>query len=291
MKQAIPPSTIKIFLANGLPDGIRVIQKTGWNGSAVVSSRLQLPEALKREEFGRSGVYLLMSRDADECILYIGETDDLGARITQHATQGQNKDFFTEIVVFTSLDNSLNKAHIGYIESELIRLAKTAKQWDVRNKKDPNAPNMSEMDEAEAKAFLEEMLLIYPILGIDAFELPSQAVTKEMKSELLYLNERDAEGRGHDTIEGFIVLKDSIARLKATSGAEDWIKRERKELIAKGVLIPHSAGYQFTQDFKFSSPSRASAILVGGASNGRLSWKNEQGLPLKEIQDRAIESA
>ena len=53
------PTSIRIFLADGSPDGIRVIEKSNWTGRAVVASRTQLPEALERDELTRPGVYVL----------------------------------------------------------------------------------------------------------------------------------------------------------------------------------------------------------------------------------------
>lgn len=51
-----------------------------------------------------------------------------------------------------------------------------------------------------------------------------------------------------------------------------------------------AGGGHFTQDFRFSSPSTAAGVLVGGASNGRIAWKNANGKTLKAIQDERLAS-
>ncbi len=48
-----------MFLADGTPEGLRLVEKSNWNGLAVMCSRAQYPEARGRDEFSRPGVYLL----------------------------------------------------------------------------------------------------------------------------------------------------------------------------------------------------------------------------------------
>jgi len=43
--------------------------------------------------------------------------------------------------------------------------------------------------------------------------------------------------------------------------------------------------YRFTQDYSFSSPSTAAAVVLGRSANGRIEWKDAQGRTLKELQE------
>jgi len=43
--------------------------------------------------------------------------------------------------------------------------------------------------------------------------------------------------------------------------------------------------YQFTQDYSFSSPSTAAAVVLGRSANGRIEWKAADGRTLKELQE------
>jgi len=60
----------------------------------------------------------------------------------------------------------------------------------------------------------------------------------------------------------------------------------RQELIANGVLQAEGASYRFTQDYAFSSPSTAAAVVLGRSANGRIEWKDAKGKTLKELQER-----
>ena len=120
------PTSIRIFLADGVPEGLRIVEKSNWTGRAVVAGRGQISHALGRDELGQPGVYVLTG-PAEEGAprLYVGEADVLRERLRQHVA---GKDFWTRFVAFTSTNEGLNKAHVRYLESRLIELAKAANQ-------------------------------------------------------------------------------------------------------------------------------------------------------------------
>jgi len=289
MSNTTPRATsIRLFLADGTSDGIRIVEKSNWTGVAVVASRSQLGEALRRDELGRPGVYVLIGLgNSGEPMLYIGEADVLRKRLKTHASK---KDFWTRFIAFASSNEGLSKAHVRYIESRLIELAMAAKQWEVANTAVPAKPPLSEADRADAEWFLAEMLVIYPILGIDAFEAAANELAPDPQDELR-LCERGAEGRGREVSDGFVVSAGSRARASEVPTIHDYMKKIRRRLIKSKVLVPEGDHLVFSQDYRFSSPSTASGVLVGGTSNGRRAWKNKAGETLKTIQDRQAQDA
>ena len=48
-------ATIKIFLPDGSPEGIRILSKSNWTGTAVMANRSQLSSAINREELAKRG--------------------------------------------------------------------------------------------------------------------------------------------------------------------------------------------------------------------------------------------
>ena len=278
------PTSIRIFLTDGTPDGIRIVEKSNWTGRAVVGSRSQLADALARDELNRPGVYVLAGTDDDgENRLYVGEADVLGDRLRSHANR---KDFWTWFVAFTSADENLNKAHVRYLEARLLVLAKTANQWVLENTAAPNQPPLSEADRADADWFLDEMLLIYPILGIDAFEAAASDPAPATSVGELVMDGRGVDARGRETKDGFVVLAGSRARKAETAAAKPRLIDRRQQLLARGVLTDDGTHYVFTQDYRFSSPSTAASVLAGGSSNGRKAWKTPDGArTLKQLQD------
>ena len=279
-------ATIKIFLADGSPEGIRIISKSNWTGTAVMANRTQLSEAISRQELAKPGVYVLTGTELEGSQkIYIGQSDVLKDRLKQHIS---GKDFWDIFVAFSCTDGTLNAAHVRFLEYQLINLAKKANQWDVENNVDPKEPRLSELDKEDSKGFLAEMLLIFPILGIDAFEQAKTMVNKQAKDRL-FLSERGAEANGQEADDGFIVLKGSQARTEETPSIHKYISEMRQQLLSRQVLKKENEVLVFTQDYRFKSPSTAAGVLVGGAANGRTAWKDRNNKTLKEIQEERVE--
>jgi hypothetical protein len=288
--QELRPTSIRIFLADGSPEGIRVVSKSNWTGQAVVAGRARLADALRRDELRRPGVYVLIGAGArGDRRLYVGEADSLVERLRQHATA---KDFWTTLIAFSSSDGSLNKAHVRHMESRLVALAREAKQWEVENATSPPPPPLSEPDRADAEGFLAEALLIYPILGVDAFEPASAERPVDAQADDLVLDQRGAKGRGREISDGgFVVLEGSLARATETDSIHAYLSDLRRQLLERGVLRPEGPHLVFTQDFRFTSPSTAAGVLVGAAANGRKAWRTSNGVPLAVLQDRRADDA
>ena len=284
------PTSIRIFLADGTPDGLRLIDKSNWTGRAVVVSRSEIERALARPELDQPGVYVLIGAAEDGApMLYVGEADELKKRLKQHVAE---KEFWTRVIAFTSTNEGLNKAHIRYLESRLLELARQANQWLLENGNKPPRPPLSEPDRADADWFLDEMLVIFPLLGIDAFS-PASGQAREQAAEsaqpqgstTLHLDERGGKGQGLEVADGFVVLEGACARAKEVDSIHEHMRDMRQQLMDRGVLVLRDGVLVFTQDFRFSSPSAAAGVLVGGSANGRICWKDERGRTLKSIQD------
>ena len=110
--------TLRIYVVNGDPDGLRVVDRTNWNGKALVFPRTLLPTVKQRAEFTQTGVYMLVGprTDAEGEMLYVGEGDPVRPRFESHYAQ---KDFWTRGIFFVSAEGQLNKAHVQFLESRL----------------------------------------------------------------------------------------------------------------------------------------------------------------------------
>jgi hypothetical protein len=168
--------TIRIFVPDGDPEGVRVIDRMNWTGSALAFPRDRWLQVRQRKEFDRVGVYMLIGRDeSDEDLprVYIGEGDGLRERIEKHY---KAKEFWDWGICFSSNSNGLNKSHVQMLEYALVRRAREVKQCILDNVKDPEKPTLSEHEEADVEAFLREMLRIIPLVGLRAFEKPRPIV-------------------------------------------------------------------------------------------------------------------
>lgn len=275
------PFSIHIFLPDGSPDGLRIVQKSGWSGLGVVCPRPVFPAAKTRSEFEKTGIYVLIgpAESGGVPTAYVGEAAPMRPRLEQHAVK---KEFWNVAIFFISKDDSLNKARVQYLEARLIELAREARRCKLDNANQPQLPALSEMEQAEVEGFLDEMLLCYPILGLSIFEKPATAAPT---AKLLHLKGKDAEATGYESPQGFVVCSGSRARQDEVASIHKFLSDRRKGLVELGVLKPGAGGFVFAQDYEFDSPSTAAGVLLGRSANGRIEWKDEQGRTLRQIEE------
>jgi hypothetical protein len=51
------PFSLRIFVADGDPDGLRIVDKSNWIGKALVFPRALLPQVKAPPELAQTGVY------------------------------------------------------------------------------------------------------------------------------------------------------------------------------------------------------------------------------------------
>lgn len=286
------PFSLRIFVADGDPDGLRIVERSNWVGKAVIFPRPLLPTIKQRSEFQQTGVYLLVGPkpDGDGEMLYIGEGDPIKPRLESHFA---NKDFWNRAVCFVAAPGQLNKAHVQFIEAALIALAKEAKRMPLDNANTPAEPSLSEADRADMRVFLQNMLGMLPVLGVHAFE-KAAPMTIVAANTLLYCKGKGVAAMGYESSQGFVVKEGSQAVASTVPSMQQHVPgmyEIRQELITNGVLalaeLSPAEGYRFTQDFVFSSPSTAAAVVLGRSANGRVEWKDANGVTLRERQERA----
>ena len=279
------PFRIQVFVAEGRPDGLRLIEKSNWIWLVIVCPRGSYERVKKREEFERSGVYLLVGRgDDDRPRIYVGEAETVRSRLDEHYV---SKDFWQQAIVLTTSGTPRNKAEIMYLEARLLELAREHKRCRLENKTGSQRSKLSEADQAEMEGYLAELLSLLPVLGVYAFE-PAETASPDRR--LYYLKVKECDATGFETSTGFTVLQGSLARAQPTRSLQDhfpiYIKK-RQQLIDDGVLVEDADSYRFAEDHQFNSPSQASTVCAGRSSNGLDDWKDGDGLSIKQNRARA----
>ncbi len=283
----LTPFSLRIFVADGDPDGLRIVDKSNWIGKALVFPRALLPQVKARPELAQTGVYLLLGPrpDGEGDMLYVGEGDPIRPRLESHYAQ---KDFWTRAIGFTTTTGGqLNKAHVQFLESRLIALARAAKRMPLDNSNQPAEPSLSEADRADMEVFLGHMLGMLPVLGVHGFEQAPKAPAAKA-GPVLTCKGKGVQATGYEASQGFVVRAGSQAVADTVPSMAQHVRGMydlRQDLISNGVLAMQGGLYQLTQDYSFTSPSTAAAVVLGRSANGRVEWKAADGRTLKEIQE------
>jgi len=279
------PFSLRIFVADGDPDGLRIIERTNWVGKALVFPRALYPQVRSRPEFLQTGVYLLLGPrlEGEGEMLYIGEGDPVRPRLENHYA---NKDFWTRAVFFVAALGQLNKAHVQYLEARLVYFANVAKRVPLDNGNTPAEPTLSEADRADMDVFLSNILGMLPVLGIHAFEQSPSSITNP-GTPLLFFQRPGITATGKDTSQGFVVQSGSLASLDVNPSIKEHkpgVIEMRNDLRKSGVLVLDGGNLRFTQNYTFSSSSFAASIISGQSTSGPREWRDQSGKTLKELQ-------
>ena len=91
------------------------------------------------------------------------------------------------------------------------------------------------------------------------------------------------EAKGFVSASGFVVQRGSRVSDHTAPSFEPQAHsfyKLRERLIEDEIIDSH---YCFTNDYEFSSPSAAAAVVLGRSANGLTAWRTEDGKKLKEL--------
>ena len=278
---------IKLFLVDGTPGGVTTAEITNWTGHVLSAQRSDLADLLRRDEAQRTGVYFLLGDDEDavgglRC--YIGEADVVAERLKYHQ---RDKDFWDRVIVVTSKDSNLTKAHGRYLESRLISLATAANRTTLDNKDRPPVPALPEADASDMDYFLAQLQIVLPVLGVNAIRVrpapaasTSGAVDTESPVFQLRHTKLGVDARAQQVDGEFTMLSGSVVvaswhgvgKADSTMKAYASYRAHHERLVNDGAIAVIDGVGRLTRDVVFSSPSTAGAVALGRSCNGRREW-------------------
>lgn len=288
---------INMFLMDGEVTGKIKCTLSNWTGVIYKIPRIQLGDLKSRDEMKQSGIYFLFGRDEDKQkdVTYIGQAttrkngEGVLLRIQEH-TRDIHADYFNDVIILTTQNNSFGPTEISYLENKFTQLAKEAGRYIVKNSNDPNPGNVTEEKESELDEIVENTLMIIGTLGYRVFVPMIKKVSQDLTdnhSTYLYLKRKTKksnkviEATCERTTEGFVVLEGSQVEIKDSPYLPASLKEMRQNLIASRVIQDGV----LKEKQLFSSPSYAAAFLLGMQTNGRTDWKDQDGRTLKELEE------
>jgi len=155
---------VTIYLADGMPSGIRHVEIANWSGQAIACPRSRLNELKDWAEAQRPGVYFLLEKQTAETgdRAYIGESENVVKRLSQ---QDKNLDFWNGVVIFTSKDENLTKAHIKYLESRLTSISISADRYKIENGNTPTESMLPRSDKDAMEEYIHNLRIVMGTLG------------------------------------------------------------------------------------------------------------------------------
>lgn len=258
--------------------------------------RTLLPNFLKMSDSQQVCVYYLVSDDAEagtpQC--YIGRSENFSKRVRDHK---QKKEFWDRALVAVSLTNEWTVTHATYMEQLSISRAKTAGRYRTDNNTDGSKPHTPAPMEADCHEFIDTVAVLLTTLGVPVLD-PVKAGRRSSDNggedpspDKLYYRRAGCNASGFFGSEGMLILAGSTGQPMKKSSYAGRIGDLREKLLAEGVISMDAKGLVFLKDHLFPSPSAAGCILAGGADNGRINWKNADGLSINDLEQQALSRA
>lgn len=274
---ATNPFTIHIFVPEGDPEGIRIIDRLSSTGIFFTFPRTKWDEIKNRKEISNAGVYILSGYASSEDELptiYVGQGDSVKNRIESHV---KNKDFWDKAVIFVSADK-LNSTHAKWLEYALIKRAIEANRSVMENGNSPQEPTISESEKADMHVFLHEIYQTLPLVGLRAFEMPKTIARPEKVS--VEKNEKNmiVVPAQKDGFERVFLGENSWYAIRVSGGMLEKIKYIAAYQTAPISAVTHYAtvdkiepyGEEGKYKIVFSGPAKEleNPILYGSAPSG-----------------------
>ena len=312
MPSTKPGRSLELFFIDDHPDGLLTASMFGWIGRVLVVPRTRLPEGLARTEAAYAGVYILLGEEDGVAVAYIGESDNVAHRMKNH---DQRKDWWTTAVLVTSDANQLNKAHVRFLEARLIQEAQRIGRTPLTNTGTASQAQLSEADTAKMLAFLDNLYLALPAVRVDMFTQRARpkpqlrevttaigapappADTTPSPPPLARFHLRSARQKIDAVAD--LTLGELVVQA-GSSGRAEWVGAEghnagyaslHGELLSSGVLTVQDGRAVFAENYAFSSPSAAAAVVLGRSANGAAEWKTVEGRTYKDWEQGKLSEA
>ncbi len=282
---------VTIYLSDGSPLGIRHVEIANWSGQAIACPRSRLNELRDWSEAQRTGVYFLLEKQTAETghMAYIGESENVVKRLSTHARE---IDFWNEVIIFTSKDENLTKAHIKYLESRLTGMCIDADRYRIENSNTPTQSMLPRSDKDAMEEYIHNLRIVLGTLGHRLLEPIKVTEPKTLESDVPTLSDfifnfsiRGLSARGQQSDDGFVLFKGSDISVKTSTSMPGKTQAIREKWISDGTLLASGDNYKLTKDSILSSSSYAAALVAGTSRSGPQSWIDESGRSLKVVEE------
>lgn len=284
-----------LFLIDGEVTGKIKCTLSNWTGLAYKIPRSYLEKSKERQDLKQSGVYFLIEKNENgDDEVYIGQAstrkngEGVLFRVIEHLKDNK---YFSEVVILTTQNNSFGATEISYLENRFTNLALETGRYTVRNGNEPNIGNVTEEKESELEEFIQYSKMVLGVLGYKVFipilNTTEKIIEKNQKESKFYLSRKSKKSQQLiqasciRTNEGFVILKGSMIE----EIDSDAIPLAIKELRTKCKANKEIFNGKLTRNLLFNSPSYAAAFVLGMQTNGRVDWKDENGITLKELEN------
>ena len=210
------------------PQGLRTVELDNWQGKAFVVPRASLKIFRQRpESTEQGGVYVLFGEGNKKPTAYIGQTDNIGGRLSEHDRSREEKEWNVALIFIGNLDST----SVRYLESMAVEFSKQAGRYEISNSTTPRGGRYNEAQGIKVEGFFERMKLVTGLLGFPIFDNPQASRDQQT---YIFKDVRNEDGLGKGTLLStgeFMVFKNSLSRIAERPGIHPGGESIKKKIV------------------------------------------------------------
>lgn len=233
------------------------------------------------ENVNNAGIYVLSGVDElGRSVVYTGESEDIYRRVVEEHNKDTAKDFFNEVFLITTIDNSLNKAEVLCLENLIHSRFKLSPNVKIINSKATGSGNLNSRSLSKMKALTD---IIIDILS-SATNCSFLDLRYEETDESIFTLRGIKNCGATATYKNgeLIIHKDSIFSIQVSNSSPKYVNNERETLLECESLIIYKDSLISTIDLKLGNINRTTNIITGSqVSQPTFKWINSEGKTLE----------
>lgn len=229
-----------------------------------------------------AGVYVLLGIDElGRTVVYTGESEDVYRRVVEEHSRDNNKDFFNEVFLITTTDNSLNKAEVLCLEDLIHNSFKLSPNVVIINSKATGSGNLNDRSLNKMKALTNVIVdILSSATNCNFLDLRYDGVDESV------FTLRGIKGCGATATYKngeLIVHKDSIFSANVSNSSPKYVSNERESLMEQGSILTYKDTLISSVDLVFGNVNRATNIITGSqVPQPNFKWVNSSGITLEQ---------
>jgi len=243
-----------------------------------------LPNLENIKYVDNTGVYILIGvNDLGQTVVYVGKSGNVLERVNKHK-KDKDKDFFTELFIITTNDNSFGDSQASHIENMLYNRFRISPNIIVDNDVVPTKGNLNEDESEECENYGDTIINIISQASSGRFLITQFGKPQDSRFFLKGIKKCELIGT---YIEGKLIIhKDSKVSKVLSKEAAQYVKRAREELVENGTFIEYKDLLILSRDWVYDDIQRATNILTGtNVTKCKELWKNYSNVSLQDFID------
>lgn len=272
------PRSLIVIIPDGNPHHLQKVVGSADCVMMIVSREYcQTHNLFDVKELTLPALYVLADDDRK---VYIGQAKQFAERVKDHLVK---KPWWTRAYVFVSDGRRYHTASIEYLEYLAIRAAQMGVGYDCsENKQTPSNPTLPIYERPQYDEVFEQIKFFLEYERCFAFNTGEDKEEQVLPQMIFSMTYKKCLSTGY--IEDWETRRFCLQKGSEISPitTPSFNSKQQRDNLLKHCSKGKGGIFILDKDYSFSSPSMAATCCAGHPQNGLTSWKDSDGILLKQ---------